>query len=100
MAISLSNLVNNLSEGIHQVKCKYGLDDKKYETCGIKYKDCECCLEYTNVKNNSIECKCLCCNKNYQKTFDENVKKRFANTYKFPNPMKHHYQKDIIFTAT
>ena len=29
MAYSLSNLVNNLFEGIHQVKCKYGYDDKK-----------------------------------------------------------------------
>ena len=28
---------------------------------------------------------CLCCNKNYQKTFDENLKNRFANTYKFAN---------------
>ena len=26
---SLSNLVNNLSEGIHKIKCKYGHDDKK-----------------------------------------------------------------------
>ena len=25
---SLSNLVNNLSEGIHKIKCKYGHDDK------------------------------------------------------------------------
>ena len=32
---------------------------KKYETCGIKYKDCECCLEYTNVEDNLIECKCF-----------------------------------------
>ena len=24
MASSLSNLVNNLSEGIHKIKCKYG----------------------------------------------------------------------------
>ena len=23
---------------------------KKYETCGIKYKKCECFLEYTNFK--------------------------------------------------
>ena len=28
MASSLSNLVNNLSEGIHRIKCKYGHDDK------------------------------------------------------------------------
>ena len=27
----LSNLVNNLSEGIHSIKCKYGHDDKKCE---------------------------------------------------------------------
>ena len=28
MASSLSNLVNNLSEDIHKVKCKYGHDNK------------------------------------------------------------------------
>ena len=38
MASSLSNLVNNLSEEIHRIKCKYGHDDKKCEICGIKYK--------------------------------------------------------------
>ena len=27
-----------------------------------------------------IECKCLRCNKNYQKNFDQNVKSRFVNT--------------------
>ena len=36
MTSSLSNLVNNLFEGIHKIKCKYGNDDKKCETCGIK----------------------------------------------------------------
>ena len=44
-----------------KIKCKYGHDDKKCETCRIKYKGCECCLEYTIVKNNLIEYKCLCC---------------------------------------
>ena len=29
MASTLSNLVNNLSEGIHTIKCKSGHDDKK-----------------------------------------------------------------------
>ena len=29
----LSNLVNNLSEGIHKIKCKYGHDHKKLQTC-------------------------------------------------------------------
>ena len=40
MASSLSNLVNNLAEGTHKIKCKYVHDNKKFETCGIKYKDC------------------------------------------------------------
>ena len=32
---------------------------KKCETCGIKYKDCNCCLEYINVKDDLLEYKCL-----------------------------------------
>ena len=52
MVSSLSNLVNNLSEGIHRIKCKYGHDDKKCETWEVKYKYCDCFLEYTNVKDN------------------------------------------------
>ena len=39
MASTLSNLVNNLSKGLHRIKCKLGRDDKKCETCGIKYKN-------------------------------------------------------------
>ena len=42
MASSLSNLINNLSEGIHRIKCKFGHDDKKCKTYGIKYKYCDC----------------------------------------------------------
>ena len=85
MASSLSNLVNNLSEGNQRIKCKYGHDDKKCETCGIKYKYCNYVLEYTNFKDDLIEYKCLCCNKNYQHKFDEKLKERFLNTYKFSN---------------
>ena len=48
-----------------------------------------CCLEYTNIKDDLIEYKCLCCNKNYQKKkkkkIGENLKKRSVNTYKFSN---------------
>ena len=80
MASSLSNLVDNLAEVIRKVKFKYGHNNKKCETCGIKYKDCECCLEYTNVKDDLMLSKCLCCNKNCQKIFNETLKKRFANT--------------------
>ena len=54
---------------------------KKCETCGIKYKYCNCFLDYTNFKDDLIECKCLCCNKNYQ----GKLKKQFFNTYKLSN---------------
>ena len=72
MASSLSNLVNNLAEGIHKTKCKYKNDDKKCEKCGIKYKNFECFLEYTNFKDNLIKCKCLSKKK---KKIDESLKK-------------------------
>ena len=75
MASSLSNLVNNLSEGIHRIKCKYGHDDEKCEKCGIKYKYCDCVLEYPNFKDDLIECKCFGYSKNYQHKFDEKLKK-------------------------
>ena len=55
MASSLSNLVNNLSEGIHKIKCKYEHNDEKCETCGIKCKYYDCFLEYTNFKDDLIE---------------------------------------------
>ena len=85
MASSLSNLVNNLSEGIYRIKCKYGQDDRKCETCGTKYKYCDCFLEYTNFKDDLIEYKCLCSNKSYQRKFDKKLKERFFNTNKFSN---------------
>ena len=46
MVCSLSNLVDNLDNEI----CK---------TRGIKYKNCECCLEYISVEEDLIEYKCL-----------------------------------------
>ena len=70
MASSLSNLVNNLSERIHKIKCKYEHDDKKCESWGITYEVCDWFLEYTNFKDDLIKYKCLCCNKNYQQKFD------------------------------
>ena len=65
MGSSLPNLDNNLTEKIHKIKCKYRYNDKICETCRIKYKDCQCCLRYTNDKGNLIEF--LCCNNFYQK---------------------------------
>ena len=49
MASSLSNLADNLTEGILKVNCK----------------DCDCFLEYENVKDDLIEYKSLSCNKDY-----------------------------------
>ena len=57
MASSSSNLFNRLLEGLHRIKCKFGHDDKKCETCGIKYKHCECCPEYANCRDDLIEYK-------------------------------------------
>ena len=67
MASSLSDLVNNLAEGIHKAKCKYRHKNKNCESCEIKYKYCECCFNRTKFKDN------LCCNKNYKKN-DETLK--------------------------
>ena len=71
MVSSLSNIVNNLAEGIHEIKFKYGHDS---DTCGIKYKYFKFCLEYTNAKDKLVLHKCLFYNKNYQKFFDEILK--------------------------
>ena len=40
---------------------------------------------YTIFKNGSIEYNCLCCKKNYQKKFGEELSKPFSNVYKFSN---------------
>ena len=58
MASSLSNLVYNLAEGIHK----------------IKWKDCDCFLEYESVKDNLIKYKCLFCNNDYSNKLDDPVK--------------------------
>ena len=36
---SLSNLVDNLADGIHNFTCKNEHDTKKCTACGTKYKD-------------------------------------------------------------
>ena len=56
MAILLSNVANKFCEGINKIKCKYGHQNKKCETCEITYKICDCFLECTNFKDDLIEC--------------------------------------------
>ena len=93
MASSLSNLGNNFSEGIREIKFKYGHDDKKCEICRDKYKYCDCFLEYTTFKDGLIEYEC--CNKNYQQNhifdFDEKLNERFLNKYRFSNHDKNNF---------
>ena len=59
MASLLSNLVNNLSERLHRIKCNLGQYGRKCETWRIKYKYCDCFLEYTNFKDDLTEYKCF-----------------------------------------
>ena len=65
MAISLSDLEDNLVEGIHE----------------IEYKDCNCFFEYKSVNGNLIKYKCLSCNKTFSNKVNEQLKKK----YKFSN---------------
>ena len=65
MSSSLSNLVDNLAEGIHKIKCK----------------DCDCFLEYESVKDNLIKYNCLSCNKDYSNKLDEILKKQFKRFF-------------------
>ena len=63
MASSSSNLVNNLTKGVHK----------------FKYEDCDCFLEYDSVSGDLISINIL----NYSKKTDENLKNRFKNIFKF-----------------
>ena len=40
-----------------------------------------CYLEYINAKNNLIVYRCFCCNRNYQKMFNGDLKKWFAPAF-------------------
>ena len=55
MASSFSNLVDNLTAGIHKIKCE----------------GCNCFLQYESFKDNLIKYKCLSCNKDYSNKFDK-----------------------------
>ena len=55
MTSSLSNFINNLGEGNHRIKFKYGHYNDKCETFEMKYNDFECYLEIPSFKNDLIE---------------------------------------------
>ena len=69
MSTSLSNLVSNLSEGLHNEK----------------WIDCKSCLDYMTTKDEQLIFRCFMCKMNYEKNFNEDLTQRFANTYEFCN---------------
>ena len=69
MSTSLSKLVDNLSEGLHNDKCK----------------DCKSYLDYMTTKDEKLIFRCFSCKKNYEKDFNKDVIQRFANIYEFCN---------------
>ena len=69
MAMSLSKLIDNLSEGIHNNKCA----------------DCKSCLDYIKTKNEKLILRCFNCEQYYKKKINKELIKRFASTYEFCN---------------
>ena len=70
MSSSLSKLVDNLSEGIHNNKCL----------------DCGSCLDYVRItKNEKLILECYNCKQRYKKKFNKDLIKKFKNTYSFCN---------------
>ena len=55
MSSSLSNLADNLTEGIHKIKCK----------------SCDYFLEYESFKSDLIKREWLSCNKDYSNKIDK-----------------------------
>ena len=56
--------------------------------------DCNCFLEPESVKDNSVKYKYLSCNKKISNNIDEELKKRYKNTFKFFN---NDINKSILF---
>ena len=69
MSTSLSNLVSNLSEGLHNDGCL----------------DCKSFLDYMTAKDEQLFFRCFTCKKNYEKDFNKELIQRFANIYEFCN---------------
>ena len=67
MATSLSKLVDNLTENIHNDKC-------------IK---CMSNLSFVNVMNETLTFECVDCKKEYKKDLNKKLIERFSNVYEF-----------------
>ena len=69
MSSLLSNLVDNLSDGLHSAKCT----------------NCKSYLDYMITRDDQLIFRCFECKKNYKKDFNNELIKRFANIYEFCN---------------
>ena len=69
MSTSLSKLTDNLSGELHNNKCL----------------NCKSCLGYMKTKNKKLILQCFNSKQNYEKDFNKELIKRFANTYEFCN---------------
>ena len=69
ISISLSNLVSNLSEGLHNDRCI----------------DCKSCLDYLTTKDEQLIYWCFRYKKYYKRDFNKELIQRFANIYEFCN---------------
>ena len=67
MSSSLLSLVGNLAKGLHKGKRK----------------NCKADLEYMTVNGGALVFKCVNCKKNYDEEFDEHLRKRLENNYRF-----------------
>ena len=67
MPSSLSKLIDNLSEGLHNNKCA----------------NCESCLDYIKTKNEKLILTCFNCKQYYEKGFNKELVKRFGARMNF-----------------
>ena len=67
MSTSLSKLVDDLSEGLHNNRCV----------------DCKSSLDDMKTKDEKLIFRCFSRKKDYEKDFNKELIKRFANTYSF-----------------
>ena len=106
MSTSLSKLVDNLSEGLHNDECQ---DRMSY-------------LDYMKTKDEQLIFRCSSCKNNYKKDLNKGLIQRFVNMNEFCNGdlnkfilllririntwivgkdlMKHHYLTKKLFTVT
>ena len=67
MSTSLSKLVDNLTDGVHNDKCV----------------DCKSNLCFVRTLNGTLLFECVDCKKEYEKKFNKVLLERFSNTYEF-----------------